>query len=851
MAEEAAVDAIEELDQPEPGEKEHRRELHLFNQIATITAHTLDLQEIINEILKTVLTFFRIDAGFLLLWDPVRRRLTYAASRGLPQEYLGQLSGGALEDLMESNRSPAIKPLIIKDSRNDPRLVSSTFTDLIRQDPAFRAVASIPLRYRDDIIGFLNLAAKNARPFRSSRRQQDFLGILGNQIGLAIENARLYHQLRRSERRYRRIFEGSKDMIFVTDLEGRLLDLNPAGVELLKFSSKAEALGLPHLREIFQEPRDWERFQLKVEVEDYIRDLELTLKPQAGGQVHALLTGIVRRNKEGRITGYEGILKNINERKLKEWELLREKKTTEGILEGLPVPTFVIDRTHRIIYWNRACEELTGFSRHEMVGTYRYWLPFYTHERPSMASLVVEQNIKALEKFFGDKNLKPSPTLPGAYEAYEYFPNFRGRERYLYHTASPIYDDEGRIQGAVQVILDMTKREQLARGLTDSEDKFRRLVETSLDGIVLHSNLKLLYVNRACLEMFHYQEPAQMLNRSLLKFVDPQYRPVVERWQTQLQRGASTPRIFEMKGVKKDGSKFDIEGVSFPTTYEGRPAIQTHIRDITHKKHLEEHLSRTEKLAALGQLAAGVAHEINNPLGGILVYSYLLLEDLVAGAPERTQVEKIVKEATRCKEIVQGLLEFSRHMPSKMVPLNINAVLEEVFSLVEDHLHFQNIQLVQGLDPELPPVLGDKSKLEQVFINLLMNGGESMQGEGRLSISTTVAQGGDLVFIRFQDTGPGIPEHLLSRLFDPFFTTKDVGKGVGLGLSISYGIIQKHMGRIYVERTGAEGTAFVIELPVYRESLGATLENPDLEKKSTNPEAPPGPGSRRPSRGQI
>jgi PAS domain S-box-containing protein len=825
MAEEAAVEAREELEQPEPGEKEHRRELNLFNQIATITAHTLDLQEIINEILETVLAFFRIDAGFLLLWDPVRQRLTYAAARGLPQEYLAHLSGGTQEVLMEPGRSRAVKPLVIKDIRNDPRLVSSTFSDLIRNDSAFRSVASIPLRYRDDIIGFLNLAAKSTRIFRSSRRQKYFLGILGNQIGLAIENARLYHQMRRSERRYRRIFEGSKDMIFVTDVEGRILDLNPAGVELLKFPSKAEALSLPNLREIFQDPRDWERFQLKVEVEDYIRDLELTLKPQSGGPVHTLLTGIVRRNKEGRITGYEGILKNINERKLKEWELLREKKTTEGILEGLPVPTFVIDRTHRIIYWNPACEELTGFSRHEMVGTYRYWLPFYTHERPSMASLVVEQNIKALEKFFGDKNLKPSPNLPGAFEAYEYFPNFRGRERYLYHTASPIYDDEGRIQGAVQVILDMTKREQLARELTDSEDKFRRLVETSLDGIVLHRNLKLLYVNGACLEMFDYREPKEMLNRSLLKFVDPQYRPVVERWQTQLQRGASTPRIFEMKGVKKDGSKFDLEGVSFPTTYEGRPAIQTHIRDITHKKHLEEHLSRTEKLAALGQLAAGVAHEINNPLGGILVYSYLLLEDLDPGAPERTQVEKIVREATRCKEIVQGLLEFSRYMPSKMIPLSINAILEEAISLVEDHLMFQSIQLIQELDPHLPAVFGDKSKLEQVFINLLMNGGESVQGEGRLTVTTEAAQGGELVLIRFSDTGPGIPEHLLSRLFDPFFTTKEVGKGVGLGLSISYGIIQKHMGRIYVERTGTEGTVFVIELPVHRETPGTGLDN--------------------------
>ena len=280
-----------------------------------------------------------------------------------------------------------------------------------------------------------------------------------------------------------------------------------------------------------------------------------------------------------------------------------------------------------------------------------------------------------------------------------------------------------------------------------------------------------------------------------------------------------------MKGVKEDGSKFDLEGVSFPTTYEGQPAIQTHIRDITHKKHLEEHLSRTEKLAALGQLAAGVAHEINNPLGGILVYSYLLLEDLEAGAPERTQVEKIVREATRCKEIVQGLLEFSRHMPSKMMPLNVNAVLEEVFSLVEDHLMFQNIDLVQELDPHLPLILGDKSKLEQVFINLLMNSGESMQGEGRLTVSTEVAPGGDLVRLRFEDTGPGIPAHYLSRLFDPFFTTKEVGQGVGLGLSISYGIIQKHLGRIYVERTGPGGTTFVIELPVYREAAEASRED--------------------------
>jgi signal transduction histidine kinase len=304
------------------------------------------------------------------------------------------------------------------------------------------------------------------------------------------------------------------------------------------------------------------------------------------------------------------------------------------------------------------------------------------------------------------------------------------------------------------------------------------------------------------------------LGRQLLQFLDQPYHQAVSRRLHQLLRGDIRPRIFEMKGVNKEGAKFDLELVSFPTTYQGQPAIQTHIRDITHKKHLEEQLARTEKLAAVGQLAAGVAHEINNPLGGILVYSYLLLEDLSPSQPERLQVEKIIREATRCKEIVQGLLEFSRHMPSKLIPLQINAILDEALSLVSDHLLFQNIDLVRNFQSELPPILGDKSKLEQVFINLLMNCAEAMQGEGRLLVATVLQAGDQLLQIRFRDSGPGIPENYLSRLFDPFFTTKEVGKGVGLGLSISYGIIQKHRGRISVEQTGPHGTTFLIELPV-------------------------------------
>jgi|UniRef100_A0A7C3SJM1 PAS domain S-box-containing protein len=793
-------------------EKVHCRELFLFNELALISAYAVDLQEIVDLVLEAVLDFFQVEAGLLLLWDQSKQRLSNVAARGFLSEYLEQLSSGQLEAIISPYLSRAHQPLVINDIQADPRVSTSTFSELIQNDRRFTSVVSIPLKYRDQITGFLNLAAAAPEVFRSF--PLDFYSILGNQVGLAIANARLYQDLRHSEQRYRRIFEGFKDMIFVTDQHGRFLDLNPAGVELLGLTSKSEALEGLHIREIFHDPYDWEKFQLTAEAEGFARNLEMTLKQKGGKLVPVLLTGIVRRNKAGKITGYEGFIKDITERKRSEQELLREKKTTEGILEGLPIPTFVIDRNHRITHWNRACEELTGCSRREMLGTYSYWLPFYSHEGPNIASLVVEQNFKALEKFFGRKDLKRSPNLPVAFEAYEYFPDFQGRERYFYNTVSPIYDEKGQIQGAVQAIVDLTEREQLARELKNSEEKFRQLVESSLDGIILHRDLKLMYVNRACISMFGYESAGEMLGRELSQFVELPAPAAASQRLLKLLRGGSRPRVFEIKGVKKDGTKFDLEVISFPTTYGGQPASQTHIRDITHKKQLEEHLIRTEKLAALGQLAAGVAHEINNPLGSILVLSYLLLEDLDRQRPEWAQVERIVREATRCKEIVQGLLEFSRYMPAKMTPLNLNAVLEEVLFLVEDHLLFQYIEVEKNLDPDLPSVLGDKNRLEQVFVNLLMNGGEAMEGMGRLVVTTFRA--GDMVRVRVRDTGPGIPESHLSRLFDPFFTTKEVGRGVGLGLSISYNIIQKHLGRIFVEETGPQGTSFIIELPIYR-----------------------------------
>jgi two-component system NtrC family sensor kinase len=228
----------------------------------------------------------------------------------------------------------------------------------------------------------------------------------------------------------------------------------------------------------------------------------------------------------------------------------------------------------------------------------------------------------------------------------------------------------------------------------------------------------------------------------------------------------------------------------------------------------QAHLLQTEKLASLGKLAAGVAHEINNPLGGILIYSHLLLEDLEKNSPYYENLEKIVKETTRCKDIVKGLLEFARPKEPEATSTNVNELLDKSLLLVESQSLFQNIQVKKQYAEDLPLIVADSSQLQQVFMNIILNAADAMSGNGRLTLRTHLDSSGKDLVIEFTDTGPGIKEEDMKKIFDPFFTTKEVGHGTGLGLSISYSIIRKHQGTIDVQSTFGEGATFTIKLPV-------------------------------------
>jgi two-component system NtrC family sensor kinase len=233
------------------------------------------------------------------------------------------------------------------------------------------------------------------------------------------------------------------------------------------------------------------------------------------------------------------------------------------------------------------------------------------------------------------------------------------------------------------------------------------------------------------------------------------------------------------------------------------------------QEHLDpvvrQQIGQNEKLASLGRLAAGVAHEINNPLTGVLTFAHLLREKPNMDDQDKADLDLIIRETTRAAEIVRRLLDFSRERPVMMERLDVNEVVLRTVQLIRNQKLFEGIVIVENLHEALPEISGDMNRLQQVILNLTLNSCEAMPKGGKITITTTHAD--DEVCLEIADTGCGIKPEVMERIFEPFFTTKPVGQGTGLGLAVTYGIVQQHGGSIEVECEEGEGTKFIIALP--------------------------------------
>ena len=236
------------------------------------------------------------------------------------------------------------------------------------------------------------------------------------------------------------------------------------------------------------------------------------------------------------------------------------------------------------------------------------------------------------------------------------------------------------------------------------------------------------------------------------------------------------------------------------------------VKDKIEKIQLQ--LMQSEKMASLGKLAAGVAHQLNNPLGGITLFTKLLLEEYDLEEEAREDLHRILKDAERCRDTVKELLEFTRQTRHLMQPHDINLTISRTLFLLENQTLFNDIEIENNMMPSPPFVMADTQQLNHLFMNIILNAVEAMGKKGKLTLKTSKSSKEDKLNIEISDTGPGIPEDVLPHIFDPFFTTKEEGKGTGLGLSMVYGIVENHGGKIMAKSKPGQGTTFIIEFPI-------------------------------------
>ncbi|HHP7233298.1 MAG TPA: nitrogen regulation protein NR(II) [Desulfobacterales bacterium] len=397
--------------------------------------------------------------------------------------------------------------------------------------------------------------------------------------------------------------------------------------------------------------------------------------------------------------------------------------------------------------------------------------------------------------------------------------------------AYPITTDDKQ-EAYVSMDFDLPTRGEIEEKLQRSNALLRNLILSAVDGVIAADlRGKILIFNETAAEIFGYsvEEALESLN---IRNIYPERLEleVMRRLRSDEYGGRGKLRSYQVEVLHKNGDRIPIN-LNAAIVYEGNREAATigffhDLREIHQMKaELEKtqmQLLQSEKMASLGKLAAGVAHQLNNPLGGITLFTKLVLEDYELEEGVREDLGRVLRDAERCKDTVKELLEFTRQTRHLMQPHDINRAIERTLFLLENQSLFQNIEIVKELDASLPPVNSDIQQLNHMFMNIILNAAEAMEGDGRLVFKTGMVANEAWVRIEISDSGPGIPADILPQIFDPFFTTKDEGKGTGLGLSLVYGIVENHGGRIKCESPGGRGTTFIIELPLAPNEHGGT-----------------------------
>lgn len=759
-------------------QEEREREQRLsgaLSDVARAVNESLKPDEVHQLIVRHAIALLKCDGAALSL-----------LSEGMVECVAGAGAGAALAGLRvppAALTAQAIRTGIAAISNDYLHEPSPDSNVLARLQP--RRVLVVPLISRTGPIGVL-AAFDRDRPFTES--DAEFLQRMGDQVAMAVVNATLFEQVAALAERYRLVVETTRDAIVITDRSRRIVFSNAAADELfgVRHGSRPAITSLvpPALQ---AEVAAYEDRALAGEPQRYE---SVVLRPD--GEQRAVAVATAPLYEQGTITGIVATLRDITAERRARDAVAESEARYRNLFETATDAIYTLDTGGAFTSLNDATCDFTGASREQLIGG------------PVKPFIDAVDLPRVKEHFRG--------ALEGEARSYEaHYVRSDGTRRLASVTNTPIRR-EGAIVGVLGIARDVTAEREREHALARSQARYTRLVESASDAIFTTDDAgRLTSVNRA-FERATGRSRAHLLGTAFTDILDPHDVPPVAGLLAEAAGGRRTRA--ELRYSAGDASIRHGSLLATPV-YEGGQlhGILGIVRDITDEKRLSEQLLQQEKLAAVGQLVSGVAHELNNPLAGVVAFSQLLL---AADAPpeQRRAVETIHAEAKRAARIVANLLTFARqHQPERAVT-HLNRIVDATIELRRYALRTHQIAVELALDETLPPTWADPHQLQQVIVNLVANAEHALAewpGPRRIIVSTTNADG--MLQLRVRDTGPGIPAAHLGRVFNPFFTTKGVGKGTGLGLSISHGIVREHGGRIQVESPEGQGATFIIELP--------------------------------------
>ena len=608
-------------------------------------------------------------------------------------------------------------------------------------------------------------------------------------------------------------------------------------LEELKATKPAEVRLIDH----FEAMSVWDFLQIEEERVRIKRDLGKHLrKPEKIESEFELFSQQLAKIVEERTRHLQSV----------ERELVERERFLSQIIQGNTIPTFVINKDHLVTHWNRACEKLSGYKAEDIVGTNKQWLPFRPKERPSMADVIVdEMEEDEIRRYYGDRWRK-SALIEGAYEAEEFFPHIGEKGKWLFFAAAPIRGADGETVGSIETLWDITERrkaqEALQRAhdeletrveertaelrklneeLRRSEEKYKTLFDSAPNPIFIMDgqDFTIIDVNATALDCYR-QSKEELLNMTFLDLLYEEDKDLEEGLRKLTEDQCSFyPR---RRHIKKGGEPFYVNIVACHAMHMGMDCLIATTTDIDENVEKEAQLVQASKLATLGTLASGMAHELTQPLNVIQVASDFFLKKIKKGEEVstdelRAMAKEIGSNVDRASKVIKHMRDFARQSDITRTRLNINEPIKDIFKVMGQQLRVHQIEIELDLDPHLSLIMADHNRLEQVFINLVTNAMHAMDDKGLrlgdkkwqrlLKIQSFPADG--QVVVTVSDTGEGIPKEMIDKIFEPFFTTRKAGQGTGLGMSISYRIISDYGGTIEVESEVDRGTTFTLKFP--------------------------------------